>query len=136
MAQNNEVVPFINLIENALDSLSNRDFISFDEKYIKALFVGFASLSNLYFIKSEPEVEQKYPDIMFLYRPPFFPNYQFLIELKYLKKTQANKLQQTTKDAKNQLKDYLEFEEIKNLENLKSWLIVFVGKKAEVIEEI
>jgi hypothetical protein len=50
--------------------------MKFDEKYIKALFIGFASLSN--FLKSEPEVEQKYPDIMFLYRPPFFPNYQYL----------------------------------------------------------
>lgn len=73
---------------------------------------------------------------MFLYRPPYFPNYQFLIELKYLKKTQANKLAQITKDAKNQIKDYLALEEIKNLENLKSWVIVFVGKKAEVIEEV
>jgi hypothetical protein len=136
MAQNNEVAPFTSLIENTLENLSNRDFISFNEKYIKAIFVSFASLSNLYFIKSEPEIEQKYPDIMFLYRPPYFPNYQFLIELKYLKKTQANKLKQITNDAKNQIKDYLALEEIKNLENLKSWVIVFVGKKAEVIEEV
>lgn len=136
MAQNNEVAPFTSLIENTLENLSNRDFISFNEKYIKAIFVSFASLSNLYFIKSEPEIEQKYPDIMFIYRPPYFPNYQFLIELKYLKKTQANKLAQITKDAKNQIKDYLALEEIKNLENLKSWVIIFVGKKAEVIEEV
>ena len=86
MAQHNEIEPYVGLIEQALQTLSNRDFMQFDEKYIKALFVGFASLSNLYFLKSEPEIEQKYPDIMFLYKPPFTPKYQFLFELKYLKK--------------------------------------------------
>ncbi len=135
MAQNNEVSDFVGLIEKALETLSNRDFVQLDEKYIKALFVGFASLSNLYFIKSEPEFEQKYPDVMFLYRPPFFPNYQFLFELKYLKKTARKKLQQTRREAKNQIKGYLDFEEVKQLENLRSWVIVFVGEKAEVVEE-
>jgi hypothetical protein len=72
---------------------------------------------------------------MFLYRPPFFPHYQFLFELKYLKKTERPKLEQTRKEAKIQLKGYLEFEEVKQLENLKSWVIVFVGEKAEVVEE-
>jgi hypothetical protein len=52
MAQQNEVAPFVELIEKALHNLSNRDFMKFDEKYIKALFIGFASLSNLYFLKS------------------------------------------------------------------------------------
>jgi len=135
MAQYNKVAPFVSLIEKALETLSNRDFMSFDEKYIKALFVGFASLSNLYFIKSEPEIEQKYPDIMFLYRPPFFQNYQFLFELKYLKKSERNKLEQKRKEAKNQIKGYLDFDEVKELEHLKSWVIVFVGDKAEVVEE-
>jgi len=128
LAQNNEVKPFVGLIEKALQTLSNRDFMSFDEKYIKALFVGFASLSNLYFIKSEPFVSQKYPDIMFLYRPPFAPNYQFLFELKrsngacdvqYLKKSDSGKLKSMQESAKNQIKGYLQFEEVKQLENLK-----------------
>jgi ribosomal protein S8 len=101
------------------------------------LFVGFASLSNLYFVKSEPEVEQKYPDIMFLYRPPFSPKYQFLFELKYLKKSERKKkLEQISKSAKNKKKVYLDLEEIKQLQNLKSWVIVFVGEKAEVVEEV
>jgi hypothetical protein len=136
LAQNNEVKPFVGLIEKALHTLSNRDFILFDEKYVKALFVGFASLSNLYFIKSEPEVEQKYPDIMFLYRPPFAPNYQFLFELKYLKKSDSGKLKSTQEGAKNQIKGYLQFEEVRQLENLKSWVIVFVGEVAAVVEEV
>lgn len=130
LAQQNEIAPFVGLIEQALHNLSNRDFLQFDEKYIKALFVGFASLSNLYFLKSEPEVE--HPDIMFLYRPPFFPKF----ELKYLKKKQRSQLEQTRKEARNQVKNYLSLEEIKQQPNLKSWVVVFVGEKAEVLEEV
>jgi len=56
-------------------------------------------------------------------------------ELKYLKKTERKKLEQKRKEAKNQIKGYLDFEEVKELEPLKSWVIVFVGEKAEVVEE-
>ncbi|MCK5522292.1 MAG: AAA family ATPase [Thiomargarita sp.] len=136
LAQDNNIKPFVSLTEKALTTLSNRDFISFDEKYVKALFVGFASLSNLYFIKSEPEMEQKYPDILFLYRQPYAPNYQFLFELKYLKKKQRQKLNGVRKDAINQIKGYKQFPEIQQLENLKSWVIIFVGEKAMVVEEV
>ncbi|RKZ75771.1 MAG: AAA family ATPase, partial [Gammaproteobacteria bacterium] len=136
LALDNNIKPFVSLTEKALKTLSNRDFISFDEKYIKALFVGFASLSNLYFIKSEPEMEQKYPDILFLYRQPYAPNYQFLLELKYLNKKQRSRLNEKRKEAINQIKNYRQFPEIQHLENLKSWVIVFVGEKAEVVEEI
>ena len=79
LAQHNSIEPYIRLVENSLKCLFNQDFKKFDEKYIKALFVGFASLSNLYFIKSEPEIEKKYPDIIFLHRPPFFPNISFFL---------------------------------------------------------
>ena len=136
LALDNNIKPFVSLTEKALKNLSNRDFISFNEKYIKALFVGFASLSNLYFIKSEPELEQKYPDILFLYRQPYAPNYQFLLELKYLHKKQRTRLNEKRKEAINQIKRYKQFPEIQQLENLKSWAIVFVGEKAEVIEEL
>jgi hypothetical protein len=87
-------------------------------------------------LKSEPEVEQQYPDIMFLYRPPFFPNYQFLFELKYLNKKQRSRLKSIRLEALTQIKKYLSMEEIKPLSNLKSWIIVFVGEKAAVVEEV
>jgi len=82
LAQKNQIKPFLNLIENALKNLSNQDYKIFDEKHIKALFIGSASLSNLYFIKSEQEIETNYTDILFLYRPTFFPKYQFIFEFR------------------------------------------------------
>ena len=93
LAYENNITPFIGLVEKTLKSLSNRDSILLDEKHIKLLLVGFANLTDLYFIKSEPEIEKHYPDLMFLYRPPYMPNYQFVFELKYLKKSEESELE-------------------------------------------
>ncbi len=136
LAENNNISPFLDIIENALKTLSNQDYKKVDEKHIKALFVGFASLSKLYFIKSEPEIEGKYPDIMFLYRPPFFPKYQFLFELKYLSKAGEKGLKSKTDQAVAQVKKYLQFEEIKSMKNLKAYVLIFVGNQIKVANEI
>jgi hypothetical protein len=45
-------------------------------------------------------------------------------------------LKSTQEGAKNQIKGYLQFEEVRQLENLKSWVIVFVGEVAAVVEEV
>jgi len=136
LAQHNSIEPFICLVENALKSLSNQDFKKFDEKYIKALFVGFASLSNLYFIKSEPEIEKKKPDVLFLHRPPFFPRYQFLFELKYLSKAGEKALKTQEEKAVEQVREYLSFDEIKSIENLKAYVLIFLGSEIKVVKKI
>jgi hypothetical protein len=41
--------------------------MKFNEKHIKILFVGYAMLTNIYYIKSEYEIETGYPDVKFLY---------------------------------------------------------------------
>jgi hypothetical protein len=136
LAYDNKINRFVSFIENTLSNLSNRDFITFSEKHIKLLFIVYANLSNLYFIKSEYEVQTGYPDIMFLYRKPFKPPYQFIFELKYLKKSDKEKLGSLKEEALKQMRNYLNTDEVKALENLKAYVIIFVGEKAEVIEEI
>lgn len=144
MAQENDVQPFIQLIEQTLQGLSNRDFIRFDEKYIKVLFVGFANLANLYYVKSEPEVGQKYVDVLFLYRPPHFPKYQFVFEIKYLKKKDAARLNTVREEAVAQLRGYLGSPELqafinrpgRGMETVRAYVVVFVGEQAQVVEEI
>ncbi len=44
LAQNNRIGPFIGFVETALAALSNRDFMAFDEKYIKTLFAAILIL--------------------------------------------------------------------------------------------
>jgi hypothetical protein len=134
LAENNQLQPFLNLIEGSLQTLSNRDFIQFDEKYVKVLFVAFASLANLYYIQSEQESEQKYVDVLLLHRPPYFPNYQFAFELKYLKKSESAQLETTVQKAIAQLQGYLQSEALQRLDNLKAYVIVFVGSEAKAVE--
>ena len=134
LAYQNQLAPFLQLIESILQELSNRDFIQFDEKYIKVLFVAFASLANLYYIQSEQETEQKYVDILFLHRPPYFPTYQFAFELKYLKKSESNQLETTIQKSVAQLQGYLQSEALQRLENLKAYVIVFVGSEAKAVK--
>ena len=94
------------------------------------------SFSRLYFIKSEPEIENKYPDILFLYRPPFYPKYQFLFELKYLSKAGEKSLKNKTDKAVTQVKEYMASEEIRNLKNLKAYVLIFVGNEVRVVKEV
>jgi len=144
LAQNNNIAPFIELIENVLKGLSNRDFIKFDEKYIHLLFVVFANQAGFYYVKSEPEINQKYPDVMFLWRPPFFSKYQFIFEIKYLKKGESHLLENKKKEAKEQLQSYLNSPELKDfvvrseggMETVKAYAIVFIGEKAESVLEL
>lgn len=134
LSMNNHIHPFISIIEKALGTLSDCDFCEFDEKYVKTLFIVFASLARMYFIKSEPE--RKYPEVMFLYRPPFFPDHQFVFELKYLKKQDESLLKKITAQAEAQLKRYLLSEEIRGLKNLKAYVLIFVEERAVVVKEM
>jgi len=134
LAINNNMQRWIGEIEKVLGLLSNRDYQNFDEKYVKMLFITLASLSQLYIIKSEAEVAKEYPDLMYLFRKPYEPNYQFLIELKYLKKSESRKLAKTMEAAKEQVERYFEKPELKQMEKLKVYAVVFVGKKAHFSE--
>ena len=65
----------------------------------------------------------------------FEPKFQFVIEFKYLKKEFAHKAENVKRQAMQQLKSYLQHEEkLQKLENLKAYVIIFVGNKGEIIE--
>lgn len=57
-----------------------------------------------------------------------------MIEFKYLKKGEENKLQEKQQEAKEQIKRYAEFEEIKTVEGLRKYAIVAVVDKVYVEE--
>ncbi len=108
------------------------------------LFVVFANQAGFYYVKSEAEINQKYPDVMFLWRPPFFSKYQFIFEIKYLKKDQAHLVESKLNEAKEQLQGYLNSPELIDfivrdeggMETVKAYSIVFVGEKAESVFEL
>lgn len=131
----------ISIIEKTLNKLSNRDYINFDEKYVKLIFLTYCFLSKIYLVKSEYEVNEGYIDIALLKQANMEPNYFGIFELKYITKGQYDKLgdkivEEKTREAIEQLNKYKYSEELVALQNLKKWAVVFVNDKCVVNIEV
>ncbi len=125
------------LIEEILHSFSNRDYIGFDEKYIKVILFTYANMSNLFLVKSEYEVPDGYIDIVFLAREPWKPDYYAIFELKYLKVgATEEKIQTVTDDGIRQIMQYTSSPELAAVKNLKKWVLVFVGDLCALVREV
>ena len=55
-----------------------------------------------------------------------------MIEFKYLKKTEENKLSEKQEEAKKQIEKYSVAEEMKTLKNLNKYTIVVINDKAYI----
>jgi hypothetical protein len=128
----------VTLIEELLHAFSNRDYIGFDEKYIKIAIFAYAHMSNLYLVKSEYEVPNGYIDIAFLKREPWHPDYYALFELKYLKMSECTKdrIMNVTNEGVQQLKQYTSSPELSEISNLKKWVLVFAGDQCVAVQEV
>lgn len=115
--------------ENVLKKLSNRDLINFDEKYLKVILFSYLVTSSLYRPVNEREVENGYIDI-YLERNFRMPEveYEWIIELKYIKKADKDILAQVKKEGLKQLREYANSRKFEAKENIKQALIVFHGK--------
>ena len=134
IALEGKIDEFIEVIEKTLNKLSDRDFIKFEEKYIKLIMLSYLMLSKMYYVKSEYEVEEGYIDIAFFERSGLDVNFEGLIELKYIKKSDYEKsgtklVQKNLAEAKEQLLKYKTADELKTKDNLKKWAMVFAGDK-------
>ena len=128
----------IGLIEDLLHAFSNRDFIGFDEKYIKIALFTYANMSNLYLVKSEYEVSDGYIDIALLKRDPWHPDYYAVFELKYLKMGEASpmRIEEVKEAGREQLSRYISSPELSSIPNLKRWVLVFAGDTCVAVEEL
>ena len=133
LAYEGKIDKMIDILKVYLSNLSNRDYQRFDEKYVKILFYSIAmNLSIAYNVKSEAEVERKYPDLLLVPRDRAKGYNSIMIEFKYLKKEEAGRLEEKQKEAREQIKEYSEFEEIKNIENLQKYTIIAVVDEIHV----
>lgn len=126
------------LIEELLHAFSNRDYIGFDEKYVKIVIFTYATMSNLYLVKSEYEVSDGYIDLVFLAREPWKPDYNAIFELKYLKMKDATKerIGEVMDDGIRQLMQYSLSPELSSIDNLKKWVLVFSGDTCVAIRDV
>ncbi|HAA80382.1 MAG TPA: AAA family ATPase, partial [Thermoanaerobacter sp.] len=130
MAFEGKIKNFVKFIsEKVLKVLSNRDTIKFDEKYIKIILFSYLTMSNIYKPISEKETEGGYIDI-YLEKDIRMPDvkYEWLIELKYVKKSDEKYIEEIIEKGKEQLKRYRESMQFKDKQNLKKALVVFIGK--------
>ncbi len=146
LSANNNPHPFLSFIKALIENdLSLRDAQNFDEKHLKMLLIPYLSLSASHYVKSEPEWQKFYPDIVLLKRPNVDTKHTFLIELKYIKKgeekakdkdTQELLVEKTAREAREQVRKYLQTEDAKRIPSLKAWLLILVGREWQVVEEI
>ena len=134
IAIHGKIDKIIEKVGEYLKNLSNRDYQKFDEKYVKLIFFCIAMNLKIFRLKSEMEVQRKYPDILLIPKDQSKGYKGVMIEFKYLKKGEEAKLQEKQKEAKEQIKEYGEFEEIKELKNIYKYTVVAVNDKIYVEE--
>jgi len=144
MAYKGEIKPFIQFIhEHVIRELSGRDFIRFDEKYIKAILLTYLSMLDLYIPISEIEMNFGYADIILMVDPknPDVP-YSYITELKYIKKDDATErvIQAKIDQATAQVKTYYNDKKITRLmknTKIKTAVFVFIGgEEVRIVEDV
>ena len=134
LAFEGKIDSIIEILQKHLKNLSNRDFQRFDEKYVKLIFYCLSMNLSFFRVKSEMEVERKYPDILLMPKQKPEEYYGVMIEFKYLKKEEANKLEDKKKEAREQILEYSEFEEIKAIPKLRKYIVIAVVDEIYVEE--
>ncbi len=92
--------------------------------------------TNAFMVQSEPEISGGYADIVLKMSALNPGKYDFLFELKYLKKQDAARLESVIDEGKNQIKKYkYALSEDKNL-NPACWLFIFIGNQEFRLTEV
>ena len=132
IALEGKIDKIISIMQRYLENLSNRDYMKFDEKYVKLIFYCIAMNLKIFRLKSEMEAQRKYPDILLIPKDPSKGYNAVMIEFKYLKKGEEGRLQEKQEEARKQIEEYAEFEEIKAIEKLSKYTVVAVNDKIYV----
>ncbi|GAB1442369.1 ATP-binding protein [Ignavibacteriales bacterium] len=129
-----KVTRLVNYIAELKDKISNRDLLGFRESNLKMLFLPVLNFANIYKINSEVEINRKYIDLYLKLQPEYRGKYSFILELKYMKKTEIEKYNSIKSEGIEQLNSYMTLKGLNKDKNLKAFLILFLNNKPEVIE--
>lgn len=126
----------IELTENLLKGLSNRDYERSDEKYIKVVMLSLLSNVNLYIPHSEYEVNADgYVDLYLqaAYEPETSAHY--FIELKYVKARAKKQIREKQANAGvAAMQTYMQSAAAQGIKNLHAYVLVF--QKDRCVEKI
>jgi hypothetical protein len=124
--------PLLLLVQKLLESLSNRDFQKFEEKYIKMAIQAYAFQAKYYYVRSEREITNDgYLDLELLKHPDINAEpHEYVLEVKYLKQADEDQLNNCIVDAKKQLLSYIDKDNfLPSLPKLKAIVTVAVKDK-------
>jgi len=125
------IEPFQKQLSKIVGILSNRDLMGFDEKYFQVITLSLLSFASFYFIESQSEKDNKYPDILLIRRDKKVP-YNYMFELKWIKgKDDYNRIK---KKGIEQVREYLGLDSIKAIDDLKSYLLIGSKDGVEFLE--
>jgi hypothetical protein len=133
-----EFIKFIQ--EYYVGRFSNRDYINFDEKYIKAIILTLIFQGHYHLPISEYEVSGGYVDIYLQHRTlnPLV-KLDWVWELKYVKEGECDNeklIEEKKTEARTQLQRYKSSDKFEGRDNVRFLAIVFVGKRNYFVEEV
>ena len=123
--------PFKEQLNTSIKTLSNRDHYGFTEKHFQVITLALLSFADFYFIDSQPELDNKYPDILLIGRDEKVPN-NYLFELKW--KKEKDSYEAIKKDGIKQVKGYLSLDKVKSIPKLRSFLLIGSKDGVEFLE--
>ena len=126
-----DIEPFKEQLNTSIKTLSNRDHQGFTEKHFQVIALALLSFASFYFIESQPEKDNKYPDILLIGRDEKVPN-NYLFELKW--KKDKDSYEAIKKDGIKQVKEYKELDRVKTIPKLRSFLLIGSKDGVEFLE--
>lgn len=134
----NNPKPIADLITTTLTNLAGRDAtVPFEirEKNVQVLLFSFLSFSQSYLVESEYNTQGQYFDILATNASTYDLPYNFLFELKFLPKAGAKRIKTEYEKAQIQIAKYQQTPKAKTIKNLKSWIMIVVGKEVKLCKE-
>ena len=136
MSESGKIMRLVAYVHSILKNLSNRDLQKFSEKNIKMIFMTLLMGNNAYFVKSEHENAEGYADLLLVPTKLNPGTDNFLLELKYLKKSSKETLETEKNKAIEQVRKYKSELEAEGIV-CKTYAIIFVGKTGyELVEAV
>jgi len=123
--------PFKKQLNEVIKTLSNRDHVGFSEKHFQVITLALLSFAEFYFIDSQPELDNKYPDILLIGRDPKVPN-NYLFELKWLK--EKDNYEKVKQEGITQIEGYMKLDKVRAIPKLRSFLLLGSKDGVEFLE--
>ena len=135
MSEEGKVDKLVAYVHSILKNLSNRDLQKFSEKNIKMIFMTLLMGNNAYFVKSEHENREGYADLLLLPTKINPGKDNFLLELKYLKRSTKESIETEKAKAIEQVRTYKTELEAEGTV-CKTYAILFIGKSSYELVEV